>query len=206
MSRTTLVLRFTRTTCPPIRTCAQSAGGGGSRRSSSSGQSCGRFWSPKRERATPHELLFQTRWQPISLGKPWRKITLVVVVITAHNLTVVMLIELFTPGRRLRAFRVPCRARFRDPGPVPNCWRARVPRTRRQPSILSVAWSPASPNVSDFEASWKLNATTSYDQQRCVVLSTPLLIVMSFSLGQTQTLAWLLFLGRRRKNRIDALE
>ena len=90
MSRTTLVLRFTRTMCPPIRTCAQSAGGGGSRRSSSSGQSCGRFWSPKRERATPHELLFQTRWQPISLGKPWRKITLVVVVITAFTVFIVI--------------------------------------------------------------------------------------------------------------------
>jgi hypothetical protein len=38
------------------------------------------------------------------------------------------------------------------------------------------------------------------------VLSTLLLIVLSFSLGQTQTLTWLLFLGRRRKNRIDALE
>ncbi len=34
----------------------------------------------------------------------------------------------------------------------------------------------------------------------------PLLMVMSFSLGQAQILARLLFLDRRRKNRIDALE
>jgi len=54
------------------------------------------FLEARRERATPHELLFQTRWQPISLGKPWRKITLVAVVPPAHHLTVVMLIERFT--------------------------------------------------------------------------------------------------------------
>src|SRR5229473_2935308 len=46
MSTTKLVLRFSRTMCPPISTCAQSGGGGGSRRSISSGHGWSRFWSP----------------------------------------------------------------------------------------------------------------------------------------------------------------
>ena len=44
-------------------------------------------------------------------------------------------------------------------------------------------------NVPNFETTWKLNATTSRDQRECVVLSTSVLTVMSFSLGQTRTLA-----------------
>ena len=46
MSTTTLVLRFSRTMCPPMSTLAQSGGGGGKRRSRSSGQGCRRFWRP----------------------------------------------------------------------------------------------------------------------------------------------------------------
>jgi len=50
---------------------------------------------PRRERAAPCKLFFQSRGQPVSLSKSRRKVTLVVVVPSAHNLTVVILIKLF---------------------------------------------------------------------------------------------------------------
>ncbi len=54
------------------------------------------FLESRRERAAPYELLLQSRGQPISLGKSGRKITLVVLIPATDNLTVVVLIELFT--------------------------------------------------------------------------------------------------------------
>jgi hypothetical protein len=53
------------------------------------------FLKPWRERAAPYQLFFQSGGQPVSLSKPRRKVTLVVVIPSAHNLTVMILIELF---------------------------------------------------------------------------------------------------------------
>jgi len=50
---------------------------------------------PRRERPAPCKLLFQTGGQLVSLGKSGRKIVLVVVIPSAHNFTIVILIEMF---------------------------------------------------------------------------------------------------------------
>ena len=65
---------------------------------------------------------------------------------------------------------------------------------------------PPDPNVPTFETSWKLNATTSYDQKECIVLSTPLLAADEFLLRTSPNTGTLLFPSRRRKNRMDAME
>jgi hypothetical protein len=53
------------------------------------------FLKPWWERAAPYKLFFQSRRQPVFLGKPRRKVALVAVVPPTHNLTVVILIKLF---------------------------------------------------------------------------------------------------------------
>jgi hypothetical protein len=54
------------------------------------------FLESRRERAAPYQLFFQSRGEPISLGKPGRKITLVFVIPATDNFTVVVLIKLCT--------------------------------------------------------------------------------------------------------------
>jgi hypothetical protein len=53
------------------------------------------FLESGREGAALYKLSFQPRRQPVFLGKPRRKTTLVVVVPSTHNLAVMILIKLF---------------------------------------------------------------------------------------------------------------
>lgn len=88
------------------------------------------------ERASPHKLLFQSWRQLVFLCKSWRKIALLVVVPSAHNLTVIVVIEMFTlvviiPGVFLYLCCV------RDPGRVQHCrWPQKLLACRQQSTLL----------------------------------------------------------------------